>query len=48
MYTQLCQGAIVTVVDSCNYVYLYIFNWLTVTENSDLDALNVVSVIFCV
>lgn len=46
MCIQLCQGAVVTVVGSCNYLYLYIFNWLTVTENSDLDALNIVSVIY--
>lgn len=48
MYTQLCQAVIVTAVDHSNYVYLYIFKWLTVTENSDLDALNVISVILCV
>lgn len=30
------------------YVNLYIFNWLTVTGKSNLDTLNVVSVILCV
>jgi len=34
----------VTVVDSCNDVYLYTLKWMTVTEISDLDALDVVSV----
>lgn len=47
MYTWLCQEAVVTGLEHVSYVYLYTYNWLSVTENSDLSALNVISVIFC-